>query len=696
MPRPKFFGHDGKPIGDRGFLGPKQDEEVVEVPIQTPVTPQSTGNSVVFFDHSGRRISRPKLSEAERVRLQDQPSVMERFEQPEAIDYFRRYVGRHLPTALNIVASPITDILSGGKTGILTKLMANYTGSMTGSALQAQFPRAFGAPPENPVEQALGNTVMNLATDKAVDVGKAAVFPSYRDQMKKTFFNRYFNPTNTPEDIAAYRATPEANLNVMQATGNRNSLWAKLVDPTKEAQMAVKQAAEDVATARSLAGTQTTEDILKGAQKQGIGVRKTLFTEKDDLYDTAKAEAEKVERKAFKIEHKKAKITGPTTYSPSQNVKVDATIKGPVTLNESTKFAQEVSDSIDEALASGPVEGATSETTGALQRIKAEMDSILKPGEQIYDANTYQPITEKIIPYSKAKAIRDQIDTNMRAADFTLNKTRLIGAFTALKNRLAIDIKESSKSWGSTAQKALEDADAKYIEYSNKIFPKMTQDLLRMGYDPNTTFKMVAEEAIGDPLKARQLVNVSSPDFARDLYFKKFVEKHMGKDIFDSTGALIQFNKDKEIIAEFTNHAQRAEVERFLRVASMRGMGGGANLNSAIQYTEGKAGINATAGVLSAATRGSLPQSALAGGTVFTVVPGARAFFTKILLNPKNARLATEALNKRVESSASNILGNALVGALKGTRVELQLPDGKTYPAEVGKDGKVQIIRNFK
>lgn len=609
---------------------------------------------------------------------------------PTTADYFYNAVGRFIPPTLSAVGS-----IAGGLTPfpIIGSAAGGVIGTTAGKGLQALSPSLFG---ENESKTLGGNVQdvaveagLNLATD-ALTKGASKLIPSEAKRLALESFKSRFAPTVSKKALDALKADPTFDY----STGQTNSL-AKFIEDT----FASREKAKFVQTQE--------EKITKELGKHVVDVEAEVGTAKaaaeanvSALKHTKNLEYERFEpfiganTKTVRVTTANAQ-KGPMGFGNAVPGSKIVKVEGAIQPTNSFNFAERVMKDVKKELGPNDInEAFLGEGTGReLKALRNELDKITSI--QLHrDPITNQKMPERVVAFDQLKAIKDGINRFLRSDADEVLKGRLKGTLTALNANINKDLEEGVKSWGPSAYKAYRTAQDSYANLASKVNPDIAKTLLAAGESGEATYHEVARQAVSDPQKFRQFIDITQDrSTAGKIFMDHIVDNSFdaAADRFNPDKALQLLHDNKDVAKLAIPSTALSNFDRFLRRAQLVGPHT-ENANVGLKLRLATAGAALTIGTGTAISSGNITTGGLVGGSVILGTLAMNQFAKRVLLNPTLARIATEQLNTPPTTQAAKTGMKAILLGMKGMQVTFMAPDKREFNAEIGKDGKIKIL----
>lgn len=612
-------------------------------------------------------------------------------------------IAKYLPATLTAAGG----IAGGGLIPIpaVGSAIGSGIGSLAGKGLQNLAPDYFGEyKPSGPMEVA-----RDVATDVAADlvgtglskIAKYAI-PSERKKLTQAIVKKIF-PTNLDSSqLNALAADPGFNVSVGQTNKIAETLENTFA-PQAKAKF-VKEQEKKILNEVLPVAQRNQEKLIQQGQKAANKTVDTIKTESKAAYDNF----EPAINYNTTTVHEITPASGPiidsktgiiTRGSRSQKVN-PIQIKGAIPLNKSLAFANEVGDQIDNVLgaADSNLNQIDAASGGYLRTLRTELNKIRNVKNYIdpKTGKTAAPLAE----FEQLKTVRDSLNDFLSNSKDEVLKGKLKGPLDGLEKLIRADMEEGVKGWGNNAYGKFRAAQDKWKELAQTVDPTMSKELLKAGKDGRTTYLEVAREALSDPEKSRQFLNITKDKGTlKDLFTTDLVQNAIDptNNRFDPTKALDYLKKKDLVAREALSSSARGNLERFVRRAQLVGPHT-ENANVGLKLRAGQAGVQIAlggAGLIAgsfATDNPTLNTGAKVGGAVLLGIAGMNKFAKNVLLDPKMARIATGLLDIDPQSKAAKIGTKAILTAIKGEQVNFMTPDGETKPAIITNDGRVKIL----
>ena len=596
------------------------------------------------------------------------------------------------------VGSAIGFSRGGIKGAAVGRGVGNAVGYVPGLGLRMISPELFGSVKSSEEEArdfGLGAT-LDYITSGASNILKGG-FPSVREQLKQRLVRRYFPSVLDAETTAAAHADPNLNLTVGQVNPEAAMLEGTF-SPVNRAKIHQEQVQH---LKNQLAPLQANkEDVVRVAQ---ASARQTELGEKrltKNLYDQFSPAIQYNTRTVQKaipgqpllgpngkpiVGPTGNPLTGPTTY---ENIK----IKGAIPLDKSKQFTDTFLQAAREELGPDAVNANTIGTTSGafLKRLVNELEKISST-ETFLDPATKQP-TKTYMAFDRLKTIRDSIHRFRKSDEYTVLKDRLQGPLAALESTIREDMDEGVKGWGTNAYSRYRAAQDQYAKMATKLNPKMAEDLLKAGKDPETTFLEVGREMLKDPQMTRQAREIAGRNEVGNVFRAEFYDQasHASGGIDPARG--LEFLKTKDLVArEAVPSQELSNARQLLKRAELVNQYSG-GVSTALNLRAGNAALNVGEGMGTGMVTGQVPAGLIKSGfRVLLGAAGMKKFVDNVMFNNKNARIAMGTLDVDPISAKAKWGTRAILGALKGTQVIIMAPDGNKYQVPVNNNGQLDF-----
>lgn len=270
-----------------------------------------------------------------------------------------------------------------------------------------------------------------------------------------------------------------------------------------------------------------------------------------------------------------------------------------------------------------------------------------------------------------------------------------IPALTKERNRLVTGYNLLSDKTTIKAQKLKEKVDASIEALEQATESKFSQNILKAAKgNPDITPLQVARQALKDPAKMRQFIATTGDRAsAKQLFMNDVVEKSIKDGKFDPSVALNHINTNELVAKEAVPSNTLYQYKNFLKRAQLVGPHT-ENANVGLKLRYGTAGAAIAAGAANIIQGAGIGLGAKTGGTILLGGAAMNKFAKEVLLDPRNARIATGLLDADPMSKTAKIGTKAILLGLKGAQVEFMTPDGVKHPATITNDGRVKITKN--
>lgn len=639
---------------------------------------------------------KPEIFPAGEGNSSDTGSVMDK--NFTAAGFFRKHIAPYVRSAATMAGSAI-----GGTAGSIEPGAGTAIGAFEGGAaaniatqkLQNAAPHWFGGTPSGQTDseivkqgltEAGGQELAGAAGGKVINLVKNGVTPATAKVLTKLFPS-----SRTPEDIAALGSLPAdfPTPTVGQITNNKaaNLVEALTAQGKKAAKInAQRQFGIDVAD--KYAG-EDVKSLIDEATRQATKTAKASKLNADSLHDDLVSKAESVPAKYYEPPTTvQGSVINPSTGAPSSTLVPGKAIKAPITLGNSVNYASLAEKQLESQLpnskmATGPVK----EILDNLQQVTGAQNGYSQAG---------QDLGKKILPYSRVKALKDSLDNFLSSPEALASakggqSNQVLDSLRALNNSLSTDIGGSMRNMGAdtlNAYKLSKDAAATRATLVN---PKMAQDLLNQGISPEVTYSAVARDALSDPTKTTQFLNLTGD---RQGLAKVALQKIADNSIdtasrtFDAAKALNELETGRAIYSQAIPSQALSNYKTLLRQLSI------SQANTGAQFLQRNSlavrGTQLGLALTTAALTGGFHHVGTLGGELVSLV-GLEKGIGSIMMNPKIARAMIELAKMPASSPAQSTLTQVVLMGLKGTTgLALQNNEGQTVPVEIDEKGKVK------
>jgi hypothetical protein len=212
---------------------------------------------------------------------------------------------------------------------------------------------------------------------------------------------------------------------------------------------------------------------------------------------------------------------------------------------------------------------------------------------------------------------------------------------------------------------------------------------------PNATRMKVAQEAISDPDRITQLHKATQdPQFAEKLFMNDLVESSIDATTgtFDPARARAYLHANQHTAAKAVPKSTMWEFDEFMKRAEVVN-NNPTGQRTALRMYAGTGGLSIGLAGTTWYLSGNNPTASLAAGsTVLLGKQGMKMFAEKVLMNPKNARIATGLLGVDPLTKTAKQGTRDLLMQMKGLQVLIASPHGDNRPAEITNEGKIKFL----
>lgn len=376
-----------------------------------------------------------------------------------------------------------------------------------------------------------------------------------------------------------------------------------------------------------------------------------------------------------------------TGIKPKEPILEDVEIKGPVTMMETQKLAQEVLPRLDEFMKG---ESFTRLPDIAKQRyvnIYSTLKNVAEPFEAFVNG---QEVTVPLKSYESVKEIRTVLNdaiTGKPQPNFPQAQLKRVA------EQLGKDIDLSIQNFwkdGPGAMTALDKAN-RATELRKRTFNKEIDSRLygrheggrldvRTEADPDAFFR----QAYQNPERAKRLITAMGPDnlehIKGDYLDNYLLPKAFGKGEtkFNPTAAIDELKNPNSGGREILSAGERNNLLRFFEAARATGEN---TENNGLTFLKDHAQLNLGIVASKAVTGSTLPAR---------LVIGMREFMQAIRQNKPVSDMSQRLLKIRPDSAEAEANAKMLVKGLRGLSLLVHI-GGKEYQGEVGENGKIKL-----
>lgn len=429
-------------------------------------------------------------------------------------------------------------------------------------------------------------------------------------------------------------------------------------------------------------GTSTPELLDQASTKAKVN----SLNLQQEAQSNAKYLADQVETNAPRSEYR-AVETGevdPVTNKPKVKL---YNIRNPIEVSSSLDEAQNTLKAIKKQLPNADI------VSGPLNRLRDTLNVVNKAHEAVSG--------KRLVEFDRLDALHDKIsdilsDKQNISAQYGGKADEVIESLERLNKGLDTDIRNGLGNWKGDTLSAYEASKQSRLARANAVNPEMTQNLLKLGADPDVTYKSVAKGALNSPETVKQFKNITGDsDIMSTLAMRNLIETSSKADRFDATSALDKLTKNTDLYREALGPDKLDTTQKFLDKMSQMQNQTSSKFSKALVNYSGKIALT---NILGSAAKSIFTGSpgpllkagagALGAGGILTINKG----LDLAMKNPTvmNAMLAMSELPKN--STKLPALQRIVTNGLKGT-AGLKFVDAQNQPhdAEIDNEGKVQV-----
>jgi hypothetical protein len=437
-----------------------------------------------------------------------------------------------------------------------------------------------------------------------------------------------------PEDLAGLAAHPELKPTVAQAAESSQpggvakwiestlSRGAKLARERKQQQTLVPNLIEEAR--QKVTGIPTPKGAFTIGEKAA-----PLRSAEDKAFDVVRQNAaNNTQTFQVKVGEHPSNVVGANGQPIMIPDYVNKDVIGPVHLNNSAAFADQLKPEIDALLADLP----KSVEPGAFIKLRDTLGKITNPsvitdqGQRIVPFDTVKELRTEIGEIVQNKALRDTY------------QSRQTGGLSKLRSLLGDDLQDSiSHQWTNDPGPAL-------VALNN------ANSLTKQRYKANAVDNLV-----------RDSTDQANKSFNPDTFINNMKDEKSW--YYDALG-----------------NQNRGDLEQVMRAIRAVQPAGQSGMLKSLGVHAGLFTLGAVGGLL----EGHLPMGSSLG---LTAMIGAHQFASKVLLDPKYARLAAKLPSLPTDSFEASTITKTLLKAMKGSAVYLVTPSGGKIQATIDEKG---------
>jgi len=360
-----------------------------------------------------------------------------------------------------------------------------------------------------------------------------------------------------------------------------------------------------------------------------------------------------------------------------------------------------------------------------LQKSKDKLDEFFKSPEiQLQGLSNFKSLSEELLEgletnmgpgfplasWDKIKSFRTEV--NKMIAN-NVQPTRVEGWLGELSRQLGKDIESSVTTWAAKdSAKHLATANAstqkKRLLFDDKVM-NAVYNPKRVGFRSDDITSNKKREIFNDPKKMLDLINESpyqakrvmnsmTPANAKNvkgILFEDLLTKSKDPANPGLSGDAAIRALDSETYRTVFSQKERADLNNFFRTAkAVESFGDQAGRKYSLMFRQGRAAAAGAAALGTYALTGDIPISssafALTGGALI-IAP--KVFATRILLNPRYARMAATQLKQPPSGSEAYFGRKTLLGALRGSQLIYELASGEEVPVKVNANNQIEPVK---
>lgn len=610
---------------------------------------------------------------------------------PTISDQIFNYGGKYVPPTLSAIGG-----ILGAPAGIIGTTLGGAAGTSFGNALKSWRPDLFGEAPS------MAQGIADTAIDAALNVGTEGLFnaskflfPSGRSRIAQKFIKNQFPAEIDDITRKAIEADPNFKFTVGQVNPEAKSLEISSA-PTARQEFINQQKKEIYDQASKL--THDTDKVTEIARSKIKGNIDRARKSRNEAYDFFHVAVESPTNARDVVREVPGKLTtiydasgspiqvrGPSTFEPIR-------VKGAIILDKSKDLARKIGSQLDDELrpANTNTANLTEGVASSLKTLRTEIDKI-RGTQTFLDPTTHAP-TNTLIEYDKLKSIQDAMSDFLRSKPPKGLRDRLEGSLNALRDLISVDIDKSIQDWGTESYRRFKAAKKSAQDFSDKYGNKLVRTFERADRDPEILLERPISAAMKYPKRTEQLIKATGSNLEAKKIFQTEI---MDKAFDEATGkfnpqlALDLLSARRNVADKVMSSQARTNMERFLTRAKII-QPFSANADTALRMTEG--GLELAMASAIGSVSGTVPKSLVGKG--FSIIlrkAGGRKFAQDVLMNPKNARIATGLLDIDPLSRTAKWGTRSLLSAMKGAQVYVRTPEGDEFPATITDSGKVRL-----
>lgn len=611
---------------------------------------------------------------------------------PEFADYFRYLVGSHLPTAATIAGAKTGAQIGkfGGVPGTVAgTVLGGFLGNLSSQEIQNQNPRWFGDPGHSATSgEGIGEAALSSLLNEIP--GLAGLLKRSATGVKGAIIKKIFPERGIPEVSSALKdpalgGVPE-NITYGQAAQNPGAQKFENIFAGKKANVIhdVEQAEMAKLANKNLSVPE--EDIVKRGAAQAKTTSDLLAARTKNLYQDFDAARDTVPSSYNYVKTTQPSSSGSSINSFKPATKTLEKLPQPIELSSSYGLANSVQQDLENSLQGVKIVDAPT------QKLLNTLHGVTQT-DPVVDSMG-QPVQNHIIPYDKARALKDAIGEYIAPKLVQgLQNTREVGVLNGLKKTLSYDIDQGIQKWGPDVYNKYSAAKDSYIDRANRVRPDIAQHLLGLGIDPKITYEMIGKEALSSSGDARQFLNITGDrSTLSNLAIRKLYDTGFdtASQKLNPSKILNEIDSNPEVYKTAIPSQQLSNTKELMR--RLQAQSANENVGGFGKFAVTAAKGRLALGIPLSLMAGHLhPIAGMATGGTTALLIGADSL-AKLMATPGAARALLE--GTRIPMQQSALTTRIILQSLRGVSLTAQDPDGREYPVDIGNGGKVSV-RNF-
>lgn len=380
---------------------------------------------------------------------------------------------------------------------------------------------------------------------------------------------------------------------------------------------------------------------------------------------------------------------------PGKQTTQQQVIQGPIYHTNSTIQAAKIKPTLDKLMEGADFQTLDPYQQADLKNLKTSVDrltngtSVMQNGQEIHVS---------VMDYNTAATMKSMLNKDYGGV---INKNLQEGGLSSLAKTLDSDIDESVARWNDGKQ-ALSDLNTAHSAtalkrgtFRNEIQTKMysrtggpTSQLdTRIPGDPSKVFT----DAYQSPEKADRLIKAMGPDnagFIKGDYFDNQLRPKVfgtSGDEFNPKAAIDELNDPNSVTRNIYSSYERNSMLRFFKAANVVSPSD-VSSSHALAFKTGTFALTLGTSAAKVIFGGGLTGGAETAAVGIGLEIGANSFTKNVLLNPRNAELASRLVKLPPTSDEAQAASKMLLKGLRGVQLTV---GGK--PATVQESGKVKL-----